>query len=132
MDPYLSLCGSSRQRHLADVKRVLMPSRVLLDRVAQAYAAADIQVLKSLYADDALICSAAAPERVLGRDETFDRVDVLQRTRLIGAVERISIDGSAGMLRAAVRTRTPDGAYKSGERIWLLTFRDDLIMRQRV
>src|SRR3954469_8042279 len=98
-----------------------MPSRVLLDRLAEAYADADVPALRALYTDDALICSAAAPDKVLERDETFDRPDVLQRTRLIGAIERLPIDERAGMLRATVRTRTPEGGYQSGESVWLLT-----------
>ena len=51
---------------------------------------------------------------------------------LIGPSDLIPIDESAGMLRATVRTQTPDGTYESAERVWLLTFKEGLIYRQRV
>jgi hypothetical protein len=104
----------------------------LLDQVAEAYGAGDRAALKALYADDAVISSAAAPDVVLGRDELFERDDLLRRTTLVGAIDLIPIDESAGMLRAAVRTQKPDGQYQSAERVWLLTFKDGLIYRQQV
>lgn len=109
-----------------------MPCRALLDQVAEAYGAGDRSALKALYADDALVSSAAAPDVVVGRDELFERDDLLRRTTLIGAIDLIPIDESAGMLRATVRTQKPDGQYQSAERVWLLTFKDGLIYRQQV
>ena len=84
-----------------------MPCRVLLDQVAEAYATGDAAALKALYAEDALICSAALPDTVLTRDEMFAREDLLQRTALIGPIDLIPIDETAGLLRATVRTQTP-------------------------
>ena len=109
-----------------------MSCRVELDAVVGAYADGDVAALRALYADDALICSAAAPDSVLGRDEMFSREDVLHRTRLIGAINLIPIDESAGLIQATVRTEQPDGLYKSADRVWLLTFKGGLIHRQVV
>ena len=44
---------------------VPVPCRVLLDQVAEAYATGDAAGLKALYAEGALICSAALPDTVL-------------------------------------------------------------------
>jgi hypothetical protein len=110
---------------------VSLPCRVLLDEVAGAYASGDVVALKALYAEDALVCSAALPDSVFTRDQVFARKDILQRTALIGPIDLIPIDESAGLLRATVRT-TRDGVYQSAERVWLLTFTDGLIYRQRV
>ena len=109
-----------------------MPCRALLDRVVEDYAAGDALGLKALYAEDALVSSAAAPDLVLRRDEVFERDDLLRRTMLIGAIDLIPIDEFAGLLRATVRTQTAEGLYQSAERVWLLTFKDGLIYRQRV
>ena len=109
-----------------------MPCRVLLDQVAEVYASGDVAALKALYAEDALVCSAALPDTVFTRDEVFARQDILQRTALIGPIDLIPIDETAGLLRATVRTQKPDGQFQSAERVWLLTFKDGLIYRQRV
>ena len=109
-----------------------MPCRVLLDQVAEAYATGDVAALKALYAEDALVCSAALPDTALTRDEVFAREDILQRTALIGPIDLIPIDETAGLLRATVRTQTAKVIYQSAERVWLLTFKDGLIYRQRV
>ena len=109
-----------------------MPCRVLLDQVAEAYGSGDVAALKALYAEDALVCSASLPDAVFTRDEVFAREDLLQRTALIGPIELIPIDETAGLLRATVRTQKPDGQFQSAERVWLLTFKDGLIYRQRV
>ena len=111
---------------------VPVPCRVLLDQVAEAYATGDAAALKALYAEDALICSAALPDTVLTRDEMFAREDLLKRTALIGPIDLIPIDETAGLLRATVRTQSSAGVYRSAERVWLLTFQDGLIYRQRV
>ena len=111
---------------------VPVPCRVLLDQVAEAYATGDAAGLKALYAEGALICSAALPDTVLTRDEMFAREDLLQRTALIGPIDLIPIDETAGLLRATVRTQAPEGGYQSAPRVWLLTFKDGLIYRQRV
>ena len=110
-----------------------MPSRVLLDRIADAYAAGDLSALKTLYAEDALIFSAAAPELIMGREEVFAGGDVLNRTQLIGSIDLIPIDENAGMLRASARTADVRGGFRTfDELVWLLTFSDGLIWRQRV
>ena len=109
-----------------------MSCRALLDQVAEAYSEGDPVALKALYAEDALVSSAAAPDLVVGRDDIFERDDVLRRTRLIGAIDLIPIDESAGLIRATVRTQRPDGQFQSADRVWVLTFKDGLIHRQRV
>jgi len=110
-----------------------VPCRVLLDDVAEAYASGDVSALVDLYDENALICSAAEPDVAVRRDELFDRSDVLQRTHLVGAIDRIPIDETAGLLRATARTAAADGRYRpAAEHVWLLTFRDNLIYRQRV
>ena len=108
------------------------PCRDLLDQIADAYADEDVPRLVLLYDESALICSAAEPDVVVSRDELFERSDVLQRTHLVGAIDRIPIDADAGLLRATGRT-TADGRYQpAAEHVWLLTFRDNLVYRQRV
>jgi len=109
-----------------------VPCRVLLDRVAETYESGDVHALIDLYDQNALICSAAEPDVAVSRDELFERSDVLQRTHLVGAIDRIPIDETAGLLRAIART-TADGRYRpAAEYVWLLTFRENLIYRQRV
>ena len=110
-----------------------VPCRLLLDEVADAYARGDIRELINLYDEEALLCSAAEPDEVRGRDELFERSDVLQRTHLVGSIEVIPIDETAGILRAIARIATGGGRYQPAEeRVWLLTFRDGLVYRQRV
>ena len=77
-----------------------MPCRVLLDQVAETYTSGDVPALISLYDEDALICGAAEPDVILGRDELFMRSDVLQWTHLVGPIDVIPIDQTAGLLRA--------------------------------
>ena len=109
-----------------------MPCRVLLDQVAEAYASADVRALSDLYDENALICSAAEPDAVVSRDELFERSDVLKRTHIVGAIDLIPIDANAGLLRATARTAA-DGRYRpAAEYVWLLTFRNSLVYRQRV
>lgn len=109
-----------------------MPCRVLLDQVAETYTSGDVPALISLYDVDALICGAAEPDAILGRDELFMRSDVLQRTHLVGPIDVVPIDQTAGLLRAVARSAT-DGRYQpAAERIWLLTFKGGLVYRQRV
>ena len=108
-----------------------MPCRVLLDRVVETYTSGDVPALISLYAEDALICAASEPDTIMGRDELFVRSDMLQRTQLVGPVDVIPIDQTAGLLRAVARSAT-DGRYQPAEeRFLLLTFRDELVYRQR-
>jgi len=110
-----------------------LPCRVLLDEVADAYVRGDIRALIRLYDEQALLCGAAQPDEIRGRDELFERSNVLQRTHLVGSIDVIPIDETAGILRAIARTATDDGRYQPAvERVWLLTFRDGLVYRQRV
>jgi hypothetical protein len=58
---------------------------------------------------------------------------MVSRTQLIGSIELIPIDGSAGMLRGSTRTADEQPRFQTVEElVWLLTFRDGLIWRQRV
>jgi len=57
---------------------------------------------------------------------------MLQRTQLIGAIDLISIDEAAGLIRANARVAVGRGQYRTTERIWLLTFKEGLVHRQRV
>ena len=109
-----------------------MPCRVLLDQIAEAYSHGDRHALMALYDADALVCSAADPETTIGRDELFGRPDVLQRTQLIGAIDLISIDETAGLIHANARVAVGQGQYRTDERVWLLTFKEGLVHRQRV
>jgi hypothetical protein len=109
-----------------------VPCRVLLDQVVEAYTGGDVPALISLYDEDALISGAAEPDAILGRDELFIRSDVLQRTHLVGPIDVIPIDQTAGLLRAVARSAT-DGRFRPAtERIWILTFKAGLVYRQRV
>ena len=101
-----------------------MPCRALLDQIAEAYSHADRNALMALYREDALVCSAAEPDTAVGRDELFGRADVLQRTQLIGAIDLISIDEAAGLIRANARVAVGQGQYRTTERVWLLTFKE--------
>jgi hypothetical protein len=111
---------------------VEVPCRALLDQIAEAYSHADRNALMALYREDALVCSAAEPDTAVGRDELFGRADVLQRTQLIGAIDLISIDEAAGLIRANTRVAVGQGQYRTTERVWLLTFKEGLVHRQRV
>ena len=104
---------------------------VLLDQITEAYTSGDVPALISLYDEDALICGAAEPDTIMGRDELFVRSDVLQRTHLVGPIDVIPIDQTAGLLRAVARSTTNGRYQPAAERIWLLTFRDGLVYRQR-
>ena len=108
-----------------------MPCRVLLDQVTEAYTSRDVPALISLYDEGALICGAAQPDVIMGRDELFMRSDVLQRTQLIGPIDVIPIDQTAGLLRAMARSATNGRYQPAAERIWLLTVREGLVYRQR-
>ena len=105
-----------------------MPCRALLDQIAEAYSHADRNALMALYREDALRCSAAEPDTTVGRDELFGRADVLQRTQLIGAIDLISIDEAAGLIRANARIAVGQGQYRTTERVWLLTFKEGLVL----
>ena len=109
-----------------------VPCRVLLDQIAEAYSHGDRHALMALYREDALVCSAADPDTPTGRDDLFGRGDVLQRTQLIGAIDLISIDEAAGLIRANARVAVGQGHYRTTERVWLLTFKEGLVHRQRV
>jgi hypothetical protein len=108
-----------------------VPSRALLDRLADAYAQGST-ALPSLYHEDALVCIAADPDTAITRDELFGRPELLRRTSLIGPVERIPIDERAGLLHAAARVATPEGGFRSTRLVWLLTFKEGLVYRQRI
>ena len=110
-----------------------MTCRLLLDEIADAYTSGDIRALINLYDENALICSAAEPGVLMRRADLFERSDVLQRTHLVGPIDVIPLDENAGLLRATARTATDDGRYQPAAlRVWLLTFRDGLVYRQRV
>jgi hypothetical protein len=108
-----------------------VPCHVLLDHLAEAYSSGDKDSLASLYADDALICTAAEPDAVIGRDEHFGRPDLLHRTQLLGAIERIPIDATGGLIRATARIAAKSGGFEPAtEHVWLVTFNDGLVHRQ--
>ncbi len=109
-----------------------MPCRELLDRVAEAYVHGDRRELKEFYVEDALICSAAEPDIPRSREEFFERTDLLQRTQLIGSLDLIPIDATAGLISATARSLGQDGGYRATQRVWLLTFKDGLVYRQRI
>jgi hypothetical protein len=105
----------------------------LLDEIAEVNGGGDSDALMRLYAEDALLCAAAEPDVVVRRDESFQPREGLLPTRLIGAVERIPIDESAGLLRATARIAAGGGRFlPAAERVWLLTFKNRLVHRQRV
>jgi hypothetical protein len=109
-----------------------VPCRILLDRLADAYSSGDKNALASLYAESALISTAADPDAVVGKDEHFGRVDLLYRSQLIGSIERISIDDNGGLIRATARISTPSGRFQPAvEYVWLVTFEDELVYRQK-
>ena len=108
-----------------------MPCRDLLDQVVETYTSGDVPAFISSYRG-ALICGAAEPDTIMGRDELFIHSDVLQRTHLVGPIDVIPIDQTAGLLRAVARSAT-DGRFRPAtERIWILTFKAGLVYRQRV
>jgi hypothetical protein len=109
-----------------------VPCRVLLDQVTEAYTSGDVPALISLYDEDALICGAAEPDTVMSRDELFMRSDMVKRTHLVGPIDVIPIDQTAGLVRAIARSATNGRYQPAAERIWLLTFKGGLVYRQRV
>ena len=89
-----------------------MPCRVLLDQITEAYTSGDVPALISLYDEDALICGAAEPDTIMGRDELFVRSDVLHRTHLVGPIDVIPIDQTELWLvpRRTAATNLPQSA----------------------
>jgi hypothetical protein len=108
-----------------------VPSRALLDRLTDAYGHGSI-TLHSLYHEEALVYIASDPDNAIARDDLFGRPELPQPTSLIGPVERIPIDERAGLLHAAARVATSDGGYRSTQLVWLITFKDELVYRQRI
>ena len=109
-----------------------MPSRALLDQVAEAFNAKDIPRLVQLYHPDALISNSRTPDVPLTRDATFANPDVLRNVHVIGPLEVLPIDERAGILRATARVQSDHGALTKANHVWLLSFVDGLVYRQRI
>lgn len=111
-----------------------MPSRALLDRASEAYGLGieqhDWEPLRRLYHPSALIDTPLRPGIFIPPPVFFENEDALHRTFIAGPRELVPIDENAGLVVGRLRSRNGDG-FRTVERVWLLTFADGLIYRQR-
>lgn len=111
-----------------------MPSRALLDRASEAYGLGierqDWGPLRRLYHPQALIDTPLRPGAFIPPEAFFHDEDALRRTFIAGPRALVPIDEHAGMVLGQLRSRSDDG-FRTVDRVWLLTFADDLIFRQR-
>jgi hypothetical protein len=109
-----------------------MPPRSLAlhDALATAFNARRWDEVRSLYHDDALLCTVAAKHRVLGPDELMEVFADLDKTAyLIGAEQQVvPIDDHAVIVMAPLRYEHGRGVAHD-QKCWLLTFKDDLVFR---
>jgi hypothetical protein len=107
-------------------------SLALHDALAAAFTERRWEDVRSLYHDDALLCTVAAHHEVLGPDElmeVFARLD--QTAYMIGKDPRaVPIDDHAVMVIASLRYENSMGIAHD-QVCWLLTFKDDLVYRSR-
>ncbi len=108
-------------------------SLVLLELVSEAYTSHDWEGLRTLYHDEALLCTVADHESVVGPDEV---IEVFKRAAgtaySVGPPAAVvALDDHAVKVTARVRYPLKGGGIGDSERTWLLTFKDGLVFRSR-
>jgi len=105
-------------------------SLALHDALASAFNARQWDEVRSLYHDDALLCTVAAQHQVLGPDELMEVFAGLDKTAyLLGAEQQVvPIDDHAVIVTAPLRYEHSHGVAHD-QKCWLLTFKDDLVFR---
>lgn len=105
-------------------------SLVLIEAVAEAFGNGEWEALRSLYHDDALLCTMAAHERIVGPDELVEIFAALDSTTYqIGDTQTEAIDDHAVIVSGPLRYPQETGDTAYAERSWLLTFKDGLVFR---
>lgn len=110
----------------------LPPARslVLVQAVAEAFDGADWEALRSLYHDDALLCTMAAHERIVGPDELIEIFSSLDSTTYqIGDTQTEAIDDYAVIVSGPLRYPQESGDTAYAAKSWVLTFKDELVFR---
>jgi hypothetical protein len=102
----------------------------LHDALEREFNARQWGAVRSLYHDEALLCTVAAHPKVLGPDELMDVFGRLDQTAYeIGREHRvIPIDDHAIIVSAPLRYENEVGVAHD-QKTWLLTFKDDLVYR---
>lgn len=101
-----------------------------MEAVSDAFNRSDWTTLRTLYHEQARLCTVAAHERVVGPDEliaVFERLD--QTTYLIGETTTEAIDDDAAIVSANVRFPLEAGGVGYAPKTWLLTFKGGLVYR---
>src|SRR5262249_55509948 len=107
-----------------------LPATALVEAVAEAFDNGDWDALRALYHDDALLCTMAAHERIVGPDELMEIFSSLDSTMYqVGDTQTDAIDDHAVIVSGPLRypQETGDTAYAA--KSWLLTFKDGLVFR---
>jgi len=107
-------------------------SVALLEEVSDAYTRKDWARLRTLYHDDARLCTMAAREAVVGPDEVIETFKNLAGTVYsIGKTAVFGMDDDAVKVVGRLRYPLENGGMGDSEITWLLTFKDDLLYRSR-
>ena len=102
----------------------------LIEEVSDAFNRSDWVALRSLYHDEARLCTIAAHERVVGPDELVTIFESLEQSPyLIGETTTEAIDDDAVVVSAHLRYPLEDGGVAYAAKSWLLTFKEGLVYR---
>ena len=99
--------------------------------VSDAYVEADWARLRSLYHDDALLCTIAAHQEILPPDQLIGIFRELSEHSVYEVHQQgvEAIDDSAVLVSGQIRYPLPNGGFGHGERTWVLTYKDGLLYR---
>ena len=104
----------------------------LIEAVDTAFKARDWPTLRRLYHEEALLCTVAAHERIVGPDELMEIFGALDDTPYsIGETRTEAIDDATVLVSAQLRYPLAAGGIADAHRAWLLTFREGLVWRTR-
>lgn len=102
----------------------------LVEAVAEAFDGADWEALRALYHDDALLCTMAAHERIVGPDELIEVFSALDSTTYqIGDTHTEAVDDHAVIVSGPLRYPQESGDTAYATKSWILTFKDGLVFR---
>jgi ketosteroid isomerase-like protein len=105
-------------------------SLALIEAVAEAFDGGDWEALRALYHDDALLCTMAAHERIVGPDELIEIFKALDTTTYqIGDTDTEAIDDHAVIVSGPLRYPQESGDTAYAAKSWVLTFKDELVYR---
>lgn len=99
--------------------------------VSDAYLGADWARLRTLYHDDALLCTMAAHQEILPPDALIRIFRELNEHSVYEVHQHgvVSIDDSAVLVSGQIRYPLPKGGFGHGDRTWVLTYKDGLLYR---